>query len=287
MCPAMTWLDCGQRFRCPFCDRLNEGKMDANKPSVLFKLYNFKNPKNFEFNYSLFCSSVPWQHYQPTDGVEGARVDTNKRPELSMGSYEILASQQVRFTQTSLRFMVERVPAGQPWLLNAFSWMWASSLASKLKLTNLLAVLTFCGPLPGWCCCAGSGHRRVHASTERRTLGVFNTKTTSSAGLMGKVRRASCRLPHLLSFSLNSSSRHPLSLPPQPKGGRRRFIPRPCVCDDVRHPGPPVRPQPRAVPPTHAGHHRHGGAAASCEGGASGAPQRLHGRCQQVTDRPV
>ncbi|XP_029296457.1 protein transport protein Sec24C [Cottoperca gobio] len=61
MCPAMGWQDCGQRFYCPFCGKLSE---------------------------------VPWQHYQPTKGVEGARVDKDKRPELSMGSYEILNSQK-------------------------------------------------------------------------------------------------------------------------------------------------------------------------------------------------
>ncbi|XP_069543883.1 protein transport protein Sec24C isoform X1 [Brachyistius frenatus] len=61
MCPAMGWQDCGQRFHCSFCGKLSE---------------------------------VPWQHYQPTKGVEGVRVDTAKRPELSMGSYEILNSQK-------------------------------------------------------------------------------------------------------------------------------------------------------------------------------------------------
>lgn len=61
MCPAMGWQDCGQRFYCPFCGKLSE---------------------------------VPWQHYQPTKGVEGLRVDRDKRPELSMGSYEILNSQK-------------------------------------------------------------------------------------------------------------------------------------------------------------------------------------------------
>ncbi|XP_022608523.1 protein transport protein Sec24C-like isoform X1 [Seriola dumerili] len=60
MCPAMGWQDCGQRFYCPFCGKLSE---------------------------------VPWQHYQPTRGVEGVRVDKDKRPELSLGSYEILNSQ--------------------------------------------------------------------------------------------------------------------------------------------------------------------------------------------------
>uniref|UniRef100_A0A8D0AF46 Si:dkey-13n15.2 n=2 Tax=Sander lucioperca TaxID=283035 RepID=A0A8D0AF46_SANLU len=61
MCPAMGWQDCGQRFYCPFCSKLSE---------------------------------VPWQLYQPTKGVEGVRVDKDKRPELSMGSYEILNSQK-------------------------------------------------------------------------------------------------------------------------------------------------------------------------------------------------
>ncbi|KAI3372561.1 hypothetical protein L3Q82_023040, partial [Scortum barcoo] len=64
MCSAMGWQDCGQRFYCPFCGKLSE---------------------------------VPWQHYQPTKGVEGVRVDKDKRPELSMGSYEILNSQKASF----------------------------------------------------------------------------------------------------------------------------------------------------------------------------------------------
>lgn len=45
----------------------------------------------------LFCVSVPWQHYQPTKGVDGVRVDKDRRPELSMGSYEILNSHKVSF----------------------------------------------------------------------------------------------------------------------------------------------------------------------------------------------
>nr|XP_057927849.1 protein transport protein Sec24C isoform X2 [Doryrhamphus excisus] len=61
MCAAMSWQDCGQRFHCPFCGKLTE---------------------------------VPWQHYQPTDGVDGARLDRQQRPELHMGSYEVLHAQQ-------------------------------------------------------------------------------------------------------------------------------------------------------------------------------------------------
>ncbi|XP_056313563.1 protein transport protein Sec24C [Danio aesculapii] len=58
MSPAMSWQDCGQRFYCPFCDKLTE---------------------------------VPWQSYQPTN--QGRRVDWEKKPELSLGSYEILEKQ--------------------------------------------------------------------------------------------------------------------------------------------------------------------------------------------------
>ncbi|XP_028313311.1 protein transport protein Sec24C [Gouania willdenowi] len=61
MCPAMSWKDCGQRFYCPFCGKLSE---------------------------------VSWQQYQPTRGAEGPRVDSDRRPELSLGSYEILHSHQ-------------------------------------------------------------------------------------------------------------------------------------------------------------------------------------------------
>ncbi|KAF4074319.1 hypothetical protein AMELA_G00238050 [Ameiurus melas] len=59
MSPAMSWQDCGQRFYCPFCGKLTE---------------------------------VPWQSYQPTN--KGQRVDRDKRPELSLGSYEILETQK-------------------------------------------------------------------------------------------------------------------------------------------------------------------------------------------------
>ncbi|KAL1273950.1 hypothetical protein QQF64_026764 [Cirrhinus molitorella] len=58
MSPAMSWQDCGQRFYCPFCDKLTE---------------------------------VPWQSYQPTN--QGRRVDCKTKPELSLGSYEILEKQ--------------------------------------------------------------------------------------------------------------------------------------------------------------------------------------------------
>ncbi|XP_073716463.1 protein transport protein Sec24C [Misgurnus anguillicaudatus] len=58
MSPAMIWQDCGQRFYCPFCDKLND---------------------------------VPWQSYQPTS--QGRRVDWERKPELSLGSYEIQEKQ--------------------------------------------------------------------------------------------------------------------------------------------------------------------------------------------------
>ncbi|XP_066511342.1 protein transport protein Sec24C-like isoform X1 [Hoplias malabaricus] len=59
MSPAMSWQDCGQRFYCPFCGKLTE---------------------------------VPWQSYQPTN--KGQRIDHEKKPELSLGSYEIVETQK-------------------------------------------------------------------------------------------------------------------------------------------------------------------------------------------------
>nr|XP_015815958.2 protein transport protein Sec24C [Nothobranchius furzeri]XP_015815959.2 protein transport protein Sec24C [Nothobranchius furzeri] len=61
MCPAMSWQDCGQRFHCPFCGKV---------------------------------SQVPRRLFQPTGGVGGTRVDKDRRPELSLGSYEILHSEK-------------------------------------------------------------------------------------------------------------------------------------------------------------------------------------------------
>ncbi|XP_061116556.1 protein transport protein Sec24C [Conger conger] len=56
MCTFMAWQDCGQRFSCPFCGKLTE---------------------------------VSWQCYQPADG-RGRRTDAGCKPELSVGSYDVL-----------------------------------------------------------------------------------------------------------------------------------------------------------------------------------------------------
>ncbi|XP_013866628.1 protein transport protein Sec24C isoform X2 [Austrofundulus limnaeus] len=61
MCSVMSWQDCGQRFYCPFCGKLSE---------------------------------VSWQQYQHTTGPEGVRIDKDKRPELSLGSYETFQSEK-------------------------------------------------------------------------------------------------------------------------------------------------------------------------------------------------
>lgn len=62
---------------------------------------------SFTCLFLLRWSVVPWQHYQPTNGVQGARVDKDRRPELSMGSYEVLSAEKVKFTQTSFAFYVQ------------------------------------------------------------------------------------------------------------------------------------------------------------------------------------
>ncbi|XP_016351685.1 protein transport protein Sec24C-like [Sinocyclocheilus anshuiensis] len=81
MSPAMSWQDCGQRFYCPFCDKLTE---------------------------------VPWQSYQPTN--QGRRVDCGKKPELSLGSYEILQKQSGKAAVLLLAIDVSAsaVRTGQP-----------------------------------------------------------------------------------------------------------------------------------------------------------------------------
>lgn len=64
-----------------------EGALTHSRQRVLLPLHHRVS--------LLSCVSVPWQHYQPTRGVEGVRVDKDLRPELSKGSYEILHSQKV------------------------------------------------------------------------------------------------------------------------------------------------------------------------------------------------
>lgn len=93
MSPAMSWQDCGQRFYCPFCDKLNEGKS-----CLAYSLSQF-SVKAVHICPSIFAQAhlfliVPWQNYQPTN--QGRRVDCGKKPELSLGSYEILEKQTVR-----------------------------------------------------------------------------------------------------------------------------------------------------------------------------------------------
>ena len=65
---------------------------------------------------------------------------------------------------------------------------------------------------------------------------------------------------------------HHWNCPSRPQGGP----------DDLRQQDPPVRPQPRLVPPTHAGCHGDGGPTAPREGRAPGVSQRRHGQHWQV-----
>lgn len=49
MCPAMGWLDCGQRFHCPFCGKLTEGKLEKGEFKGETKKLEPKSPLFFFF----------------------------------------------------------------------------------------------------------------------------------------------------------------------------------------------------------------------------------------------
>lgn len=68
MCSAMGWQDCGQRFYCPFCGKLREGKiyLSCSMSSVLFSAWNRLLFSPCPFSYSplhnscslCFCPSL-------------------------------------------------------------------------------------------------------------------------------------------------------------------------------------------------------------------------------------
>lgn len=49
------------------------------------------------FTHAKCFVSVSWKQYQHTTGPAGVRIDKDKRPELSLGSYETSQSEKVRF----------------------------------------------------------------------------------------------------------------------------------------------------------------------------------------------
>lgn len=88
MCPAMIWLDCGQRFQCSFCGKLNEGKTEngeakaealkktqiagAQTSSLIsvwmqiispVQTFQLQNPRTLELNFHF---SVPQCHGNTT-----------------------------------------------------------------------------------------------------------------------------------------------------------------------------------------------------------------------------
>ncbi len=92
---ALLWAGrtVGKDSTVPFCDKLNEGKS-----CLAYSLSQF-SVKAVHICPSIFAQAhlfliVPWQNYQPTN--QGRRVDCGKKPELSLGSYEILEKQTVR-----------------------------------------------------------------------------------------------------------------------------------------------------------------------------------------------
>ena len=76
----MQFIDGGKRFVCCFCEAATDGNDLNNKP--IFFLMT-------EFNVFV----VPTEYFSHLDH-SGRRMDYYQRPELCLGSYEILATKQ-------------------------------------------------------------------------------------------------------------------------------------------------------------------------------------------------
>lgn len=130
----------------------------------------------------LTCVAVSWQHYQPTRGAEGVRVDQDKRPELSMGSYEILGSQKVSVTRSSLAVWTHLD------LLFKYNFEALHMLGFVGCLTSP-GVRTTCPAVSGGTCCPAVSHRCVGLGAQRRTPGLCDAADAAAASPHEQVRR--------------------------------------------------------------------------------------------------
>lgn len=84
MCPYMQFIDGGRRFQCGFCSCVNEGTIK------LFLFYYYITHTVLFIHYTCL-NPVPVFYFQHLDHM-GRRVDFYERPELSLGSYEFVAT---------------------------------------------------------------------------------------------------------------------------------------------------------------------------------------------------
>ncbi|KAH0615945.1 hypothetical protein JD844_026615 [Phrynosoma platyrhinos] len=79
MCPFMQFIEGGRKYQCGFCSCVNDELLDISM--------HMKQAISFP----LFVSLVPPFYFQHLDHV-GRRIDHYERPELSLGSYEYVAT---------------------------------------------------------------------------------------------------------------------------------------------------------------------------------------------------
>lgn len=84
MCPSMQFTDGGRRYQCSFCSCVNEGEAQAGKEPQ-----GWREPSFSSAPFLMF--PVPVFYFQHLDHM-GRRVDLYERPELSLGSYEFVAT---------------------------------------------------------------------------------------------------------------------------------------------------------------------------------------------------
>jgi protein transport protein SEC24 len=75
MSPFMQFVDGGRRFHCLLCKATSEGTYFFRSKSFLFIIFY----------------TVPAEYFQHLDHT-GQRVDKHERPELSLGTYEFVAT---------------------------------------------------------------------------------------------------------------------------------------------------------------------------------------------------
>lgn len=90
MCPYMQFIDGGRRYQCGFCNCVNEGTVAVNLIEKKILKHKFNIFSNSILEY-IFVFLVPAFYFQHLDHM-GRRVDFYEKPELSLGSYEFVAT---------------------------------------------------------------------------------------------------------------------------------------------------------------------------------------------------
>jgi len=82
MCSFMKFIDGGKRFTCCFCEAATDGMSWSSKTAIAI-----------ECLFVFLIIIVPNEYFNHLDHT-GRRLDHFQRPELCLGSYEVLATKQ-------------------------------------------------------------------------------------------------------------------------------------------------------------------------------------------------